>query len=63
MNTEATATNYKSGKDLDLDAVIDLDVFDEGSTTRAGVTRETDDACQHAGAEEKGKSGVFVRGH
>ena len=24
MNTEATATNYKSGKDLDLDAVIDL---------------------------------------
>jgi len=24
VNTEATATNYKSGKDLDLDAVIDL---------------------------------------
>ena len=24
MNTETTATNYKSGKDLDLDAVIDL---------------------------------------
>ena len=24
MNTEATATSYKSGKDLDLDAVIDL---------------------------------------
>ena len=24
MNTEATVTNYKSGKDLDLDAVIDL---------------------------------------
>jgi predicted N-acetyltransferase YhbS len=24
MNTEATATNYRSGKDLDLDAVIDL---------------------------------------
>ena len=24
MNTEATATNYRLGKDLDLDAVIDL---------------------------------------